>query len=158
MKKMVYMQLVLAFLFIVPALSHAQFKRDMGQPNISGILSNSQNDVLFGFLDPSRMQMHHSFSMSYGGFGGNSMMLSAYTNFIDYQISDNLFLQTNLGIMTSPYNTFGNNFYLNKPKLFGGAKLEYKMNEHSSIMLQFQSNPYMMYRPALGAYSNPFVY
>ncbi len=158
MKKMVYVYLILAFLVIVPGLSHAQFKRNVGQPNISGILSNNQNDILFGLLDPSRMQMHHSFSMSYGGFGGNSMMLSAYTNYIDYQISDNLFLQTNLGIMTSPYNTFGNDFYLNKPKIFGGAKLEYKLNDNSSIMLQFQSNPYSYYRPALGAYSNPFVY
>jgi hypothetical protein len=137
MKKMVYTYLILAFLVTIPGLSHAQFKRNVGQPNISGILNNNQNDLFLGLFDPSRMHMHHSFSLSYGGFGGNSMMLSSYINFMDYQISDNLFLQTNLGIMSAPYHTFGEKTDLNKPKIFGGARLEYKMSDHSSIMLQF---------------------
>ena len=108
--------------------SHAQLKKDTGNPNISGILSSANNDFLLGFLDPSKIHMRHSFSMSYSGFSGQGMMLNSYLNTIDFQLSENLFLQTNIGLMNSPYNTFGEDFYLNDTKFFGGAKLKYRIN------------------------------
>jgi hypothetical protein len=144
--------LLLALLTALPNNSFAQFKRDTGNPNISGVLTAPGSDFLFGFLDPSKISMHHSMSMSYGMAGQNGMALSTYMNTIDFQLSENLFLQTNLGIMSSPYNTFGENFYLNKPKLFGGAKLHYKINDHSSLFLQVQTNPGGLYQPGLSDY------
>lgn len=157
MKKTVAIVLLTAFLTMLPNKSFAQFKRDMGNPNISGLLTAPGSDLLFGFLDPSKITMHHSMSMSYGMSGRYGMALSAYMNTIDFQLSENLSIRTNLGIMSSPYNTMGENFYLNKPKLFGGAQLHYKINEHSSLFFQVQSNPGGLYRPGLSDYNyQPF--
>lgn len=157
MKKSVFFCLLLAFTFILSDESVAQFRKDTVNPNISGILTAPGADVLFGLIDPSKMHMSHSASMSYGSMGGNGMMLSSYINTIDYQISENLFLRTNLGIMTSPYNTYGEDFYLNKPRFFGGAQLQYDINENSRLFLQFESVPYGYYRPTLGDYNNLYL-
>lgn len=158
MKKTIAITMLFAVILCLPFNSFAQFKKDVGNPNISGILTAPATaDALFGLIDPSKLHMRHSVSMSYGMMGSNGMMLSSYMNMMDYQISDNLLLRANLGIMTSPYNTMGEGFYLNEPRFFGGAALEYKFNEKSSISLQFQSTPYYYYRPMLGEYNNyPF--
>ncbi len=157
MKKTAAVIMLFVFLTALPNTSFAQFKRDTGAPNISGVLTAPGSDFLFGFLDPSKISMHHSMSMSYGMAGRNGMALSSYMNTIDFQLSENLFLRTNLGIMSSPYNTLGENFYLNKPRLFGGAQLHYKINEHSSLFFEVQSNPGGLYRPGLSDYNyQPF--
>ncbi len=154
MKKTVFFSLLLAFTLILTDNSVAQLRKDTVSPNISGILAAPGADVLFGLIDPSKIQMYHSASMSYGAMGGNGMMLSSYINTIDYQISENLFLRTNLGIMTSPYNTYGEDFYLNKPRIFGGAQLQYNISENSKLFLQFETRPYGYYNPTLGDYNN----
>jgi len=157
MKKTAAFILLLIICFSLPHSSFAQFRKDTSNPNISGILTAPGADVLFGLIDPSKVNMHHSVSMSYGGMGSNGMALSTYMNVIDYQISEKLSLRTNLGIMTSPYNTYGEGFYLNKPRFFGGAQLQYKISKNSGLFLQFQSNPYNYYRPGLSEYNNnPF--
>ena len=145
--------LVLLFMvFFTYSSSYAQLKKDTGSPNISGVLSTPNSNFLLGFLDPSKIHMHHSFSMSYNSFAGQGMMLSTYLNTINFQLTEKLFLQTNLGLMSSPYNTLGENFQLNDPQLFGGAKLEYKFNENSSLQLQVDYAPYYYYQPSLGSY------
>lgn len=152
----------LSVIFLVLSFSiegRAQLKKDSGNPNISNVLSTPNRDFLLGFLDPSKINMHHSFSMSYSGFSGQGMMLNTYLNTIDFQLSENLFLQTNIGLMNSPYNSFGEDFYLNDTRLFGGAKLKYRFNEQSSIQLQFDYTPYYYYNPSLGSYRfNNFDY
>lgn len=160
MRKLLLVLLVTAFVVALPQGAFAQFRKDTGNPNISGILNTSNGGILFGFLDPSKMQMHHSVSMSYGTLAGNGLALSTYMNTIDYRFSDNLFLRTNIGIMTSPFNSYGEDFYLNKPQFFGGAELQYKFSENSRLMLQFQSTPYGYYygRPAFSTFSqDPFT-
>jgi hypothetical protein len=144
--------LMTVFLVLVFAVnSQAQLKKDTGNPNISSVLSKPNTDFLLGLLDPSKVHMHHSFSTSYSAFGNQGMMLSSYLNTIDFQLSENLFLQTNIGLMNSPYNTFGEDFYLNDTKFFGGAKLKYRINDQSSVQLQFDYSPYYYY-PTLGSY------
>ena len=144
------MTVFLVLFFVIN--SQAQLKNKTGNPNISSVLSAPNGDFLLGFLDPSKINMRHSFSTSYTGFSGQGMMLSSYLNTIDFQLSENLFLQTNIGLMNSPYNTFGEDFYLNDTKIFGGAKLKYRFNDKSSIQLQFDYSPYYYNYPSLGNY------
>jgi hypothetical protein len=152
MKKNIFLFLILTFIIALSSPSFAQLKKDTGNPTISGILNSPRNDLLLGFIDPSKIQMHHSLSMSYSSFGGQGIMMNSYLNTINYQLSDNLFLQTNIGLLSSPYHTFGENSALNDPKLFGGAKLRYNINDNSSIQLQFDYAPYYYYQPSLGSY------
>jgi len=148
MKRLIILSFVIALLTI-PSHSFAQLKKDTGMPNFSGLLASPGKDMFLGFLDPSKIRMHHSFSMSYGAMAGQGLMLGSYLNTIDFRVSDNLFIRTNLGVMTSPYNTFGENYYLNKPRFFGGGEIHYKINDNSSVMLRVDMGP-GYYQPGYG--------
>jgi len=91
--------IILLILIIIPTLGYGQLKKDAEKPNISeSLVAYNPNDVLVGFLDPSRFQMSHSFSMSYMGFGGGGAMINTYVNTLNYRFSDDLFLTTKLGM------------------------------------------------------------
>jgi len=156
--KIISIVVIVFLLFaVMPDNGFAQLKKDSQPPNLTGILSMPQGDAFLSFLDPSKFHMSHAFSMSYGAMGSQGMMLSSYMNTIDHQFSETLSLRTNLGVMTSPYNTYGENFFLNKPQLFGGAQLKYQIDEDSSVLLRFEMAPAYYYRPTFGpGYYNRF--
>jgi hypothetical protein len=134
-------------LLIFPALLMGQLKKDLVQPDFSNVLTQPTHpNSLFSFIDPSKLHMSHSISMSYSTFGGKSVLMNSYVNTIDYQINDQLFLRTNLGIMASPYNTLPNNSFLNNQQFFGGAELNYKPDQNTVFTLRFDSMPYNYYR------------
>lgn len=141
---------IIVLILIVPAFLFGQLKRDLKQPDFSNILvqQNSPNS-LFSFLDPSKLKMSHSVSMSYSTFGGESIVMNTYINTIDYQFNDQLSIRTNLGIMGSPYNSLPNNAFLNDQHFFGGAELNYKPSDNTILSLSFQSLPYTYYRPSI---------
>jgi len=147
MKKINYL---IALTLIIPVLSFGQLKKDLEQPDFSNILVKQNNpNSVFSFLDPSKLKMSHSVSMSYSAFGGESIVMNTYINTIDYQFNDQLSLRTNLGIMGSPYNSMPNNAFLNDQHFFGGAELKYKPSDNTILSLSFQSLPYSYYRPSI---------
>jgi len=147
MKKII---LILTIIILIPALTFGQLKKDLKQPDFSNILTKSSyENSLFSFIDPSKMNMSHSVSMSYSSFGGQSIFMNTYVNTIDYQINDQVSIRTDLGIMASPYNTLPNNSSINNNKFFGGAEINYRPNENTIFSLRFDSTPYMYYRPSI---------
>lgn len=136
MKKMLLFIVVLA----IPVASFAQFKSQTQLPSISAQIAKPASNLLLGFLDPNRFQMHHSFSMSYATMGGQGMMVNSYMNTIDYQISNPLFLRLNLGLMNSPINSF-NNPALDKARFFGSAELSYRPSDNTLIQLGIDYRP-----------------
>lgn len=156
MKKIYYIFLLL---LIIPILTLGQLKKDENKNNvsISNVLNSSLlNKSFLGILNPDKLKMSHSLSMSYISFGGFNAMVNTYINTINYKFSDKLLLTTKLGIMNSPYNSLPNNSYLNNNQFFGGAALQYKPSENSSIYLSIESNPYSYYRDSLFYSRNPF--
>jgi hypothetical protein len=140
-------RLLVVFFLILPVISMGQLKKDVTKPNISNTLTSSAySNGLLGFLDPSRFEMHHSFSMSFMTLGGGSMMVNTYMNTLNYRFSDKLFLATNLGIMNSPYNSFSGTSPLNQTQFFGGAELTYLPTKNTVLSLRFDYSPYM-YQP-----------
>lgn len=138
-------RLTLIFLILLfPVLTFAQFKNQT-EPDISEAIIRPGSSIFLGFFNPDRFQMHHTFSASYMTFGGNGLMLNSYMNTIDYRISDPLFLQFNLGLMYSPYNSFNNNPALNSTKFFGGAELQYKPSDKLFFKVGVDVSPYYNY-------------
>jgi len=139
---------IVAILFLMlPVICFGQLKKDVTKPNISNTLTSAAySNGLLGFLDPSKFEMSHSFSMSYMAFGSGGMMVNTYLNTMNYRFSDKLFLTTNLGIMNSPYNSFGKNSALNQTQFFGGAGLTYLPSKNTVISIRFESTPYL-YQP-----------
>ena len=129
-------------LLILPTLCFAQLKTNISKPNITHTLETSKsNDVLTGFLDPSRFHMSHNLSMSYMSFGGGGAVVNTYINTLNYKFSDNLFLTTNLGIMNTPYNSMPGAENMNGYEFFGGAELKYFPTENSAIYLRIEKMP-----------------
>jgi len=62
-------------------------------------------------------------------------------------ISEKMVLRTNIGIMSSPYHSFGENSRFNKPMFFGGAELDYKITDKTRLMFRIESSPYQYYQP-----------
>ncbi len=142
MKRFITFGIVFLMTFFFTQNTFAQFKNQSERPDISTALTGMPSSFLGGFLNPEKFRMHHTVSMSFGSFAGQSLMLSSYVNSMEYQFSKNLWLQANLGIMSSPYNTFGKNFFLNKPQFFGSAQLNYRINDKAHLMLRFESSPF----------------
>ncbi len=142
--------LICIVFLIIPAILFGQLKKDLKQPDFSNILTQPGNqNSLFSFIDPSKLHMSHSVSMSYASGGGQSMVMNSYINTIDYRFNDQWSLRTNLGIMSSPYNSLPNNAYLNDQHFFGGAELNYRPSENTLLSLKFESLPALYYRPSL---------
>lgn len=142
--------LILAIFSLVPSMIFAQLKKDLKQPDFTTVLTQPSNPYsLFSFIDPSKLKMSHSASMSYMSVGGESIIMNSYVNTIDYQFNDQLSLRTNLGIMASPYNTLPNISYLNEQQIFGGAELNYKPGENTLLSLRFEYLPAYYYRSTI---------
>ena len=135
---------IIILALLIPAALWAQFKTQ-NNPNISETIAESPTSFLFGFLNPDRLSMNHYFSASFMTMGGHSLMLNSYINTIQYKISDPLSLRLNLGIANMPYNTFGENPGLNDTQFFGGAELQYRPSQSTSLSVGVNVTPYYFY-------------
>jgi hypothetical protein len=149
---------LMLIMLILPVLAFGQLKKDLERPSVSNALITTQNNSLLGFLDPSKMEMSHSVSMSYMTFSGQGMMLNTYLNTMQYNVNEKFSVTTKLGVMNSPYNSFPNNSYLNESHVFGGAELRYRPSENSTISLRVESLPayYNSYNYSPGSMFNSY--
>jgi len=122
----------------------AQFKQQVeSRPSVSESLVRSGNSgLLFGWFDPSRFSMHHSFSLSYMSAGGQGLSLGVYTNSLYYKISDPLDVQFDVSLQHSPYSSFGDTrdfsgVYLSR------AQLNYRPAENMLLQIQYRQLPSM---------------
>lgn len=148
-----------SLLALVPVVATAQFKSSVAnQPGVSeSILRPVGSDAWLGIFDPSRMSMRHTFSLSYGAFGGGrGMSLGMYTNSMYYKIADPLDVQLDVSLMYSPSSSqLGG-----AQKDFSGiyitrAQLNYRPSESTLLQINFQQypmSPWMMGSP----YRSPF--
>ena len=134
----------IAFL-LIPLLAFGQLKKNTKLPEFTDVLAKPASSFLLNFSDPSKFQMNHSFSMSFGMAGNNNMLQNSYLNTMLFNLSDKITLKTDIGIMSTPYHTFGEKSSLNSPRFFGGAELNYQVSENSYIQLRFDSLPYSSY-------------
>jgi len=152
-------RIICLFILFLPVVGYGQLKKDVQTTNVANTLETAAkyDNSLLGLLDPSRMHMQHSFSMSYMSFGGHGVMLNSYLNTINYRFSDNLFLTTKLGLMASPYNNLPNQGMFNDTQFFGGAEVRYLPTENSSVILRFESVPYLYRSPSLYNWRNSYL-
>lgn len=136
--------------------SRAQFKgqKEREEESSGGLIAQPPPSLLFGWFDPNKFSMHHTFDVSYMSFGGQGMSLSTYTNSMMYQFADNLNAQADVSMSYSPTNSsmsFGgkggkdlSGIYLSR------AQLNYRPWQNVSVQLQYQALPY-------GYYGSPFL-
>jgi len=130
--------LYVVVVWMLPILAVAQFRT---QPSIKDALT-SPTTALGGLFSPERFQMQHTFSVGFMSFGGgNSLMMNSYVNTINYRFNNNLFLRLNLGLFSTPYNTFSGNVQQNTTQFFGGAELMYRPNDKMQFYIGVHKGP-----------------
>ncbi len=147
-----------AMLLLVPALVQAQLKTQTSQPPLRQAIAGPGNSLFGTLLGNNRFSMHHTFSMSFIGGAGGSLMMNSYLNTMMFRLSNPLLLKVNLGVVSFPYSSFGNqdfNRSLNQPRLFGGAELMYRASEHTFFKVGINVQPAYL-SPYRSARLNPF--
>jgi hypothetical protein len=136
--------------------AEAQFKSQVGRESrpYDGPGGNSSTSFLFGWFNPDKFHMRHSFSMSYMTSAGQGLSLGTYTNSMMYEFADNLNAQADVSLSYSPFNSFSK-FGNQKNDLSGiylsRAEVNYKPWENVTFQLQYQKMPYYW-----GYYGSPF--
>jgi hypothetical protein len=142
------MKKILIILLVAVGITYGQFREEYEKPKDikGGIINDTPPSLMLGFFNPQNFSMNHSFSLSYSAFSGQGVSLGVYTNRMMYKFSEDLDIQVDASLVTSPYNTFGDNFtdqisgiYLSR------AQLNYKPSENTNISLQFRQVPYSYY-------------
>lgn len=133
---------------IIPSLIFGQLKRQSEPVDIKNSIVRQGSNDFFGlsFIDPSKMQMSHSFSLSYLSAGDLGVTQSLYLNTISYQIANPLFLKVQWGIQNFPYNSMGSdNPAFKSGFVFSGAELKYKPSKNFMIKFEYSQLPYSGY-------------
>ena len=119
-----------------------QLKSQIPDQNASVMITGNTISETVPFLDHSRFNMHHSFSMSTMSLGGQAMNVAAYTNMMTYELNPNLHLGTSFSLL-QPTGVVGpGNYDLNKTQFLYDANLQYRPSENTLIELNMSNRPY----------------
>jgi len=106
MKTLKLVVVMMSFLLVVPT-ARAQFKSQVEkEPSVlDGLVHQSAPSFLFGWFNPEKFHMRHSFDLSYVTSGGQGLSLGTYTNSMSYQFSDNLNARADVSLSYSPFSS-----------------------------------------------------
>ena len=104
----------------------------------------------FRLLDPSRLTMNHSYSLSYfsGPAGGQSVGM--YMNSIGYQLAKPLYVQFDLGIMHDPGALVGAQGATSGARILPNFMLRYNPSPKFNLIVDVRTMP--MYNMAYPGY------
>lgn len=138
-------------MILLPVLALVLGRAGAQEPAVPTGGYNSLTGIYSGLIDPSRISMSQSLSMSYSTWGRSGIFSNLYSNRINYRISDKLDLDLNLAVRFTPQQ-------LNDRSLFqhGRAKeslflpsfgIRYRPTSGVLLELQYQqSDPMSPYR------------
>lgn len=149
--------IILASILLAAGGSSAQFKSQVQQEtqtSFSRLGGSSPLSALFGWFNPDKFTMRHSFDLSYTRVGGQGLSLGTYTNSMRYEIADNLNARADVSLSFSPFNTLPtfntkdfSGLYLSR------AELNYTPWDNVFMQIQYRQLPYNSY---LSPFYNPF--
>ncbi len=129
---------------IIFTTAFTQFKSQADlQPSVSeSMVRPDAENLILGWLDPSRFTMRNSYSMSYTTSGSKGFSLSTLTSNLAYRISDPLTVEFELSLMNSPFNNLGGNFSKNISGIYlTRAQLNYRPSKDVLFQIQFRQLP-----------------
>ena len=117
--------------FILCGSLLGQLKSQVPKQNVGAMITGNNLSTIVPLLDPSRFNMHHSFSMSTMSLGGQAMNVAAYTNMMTYELNHNLHLGTRFSLV-QPTGMMGpGNYGLNNTQFLYYANLQYLPSENT---------------------------
>lgn len=155
MKQKIFISI--ALFLLVPGIAFTQLKTQNPQDvHFPSALTKGygQASGLFGFLglDPSKIQMTHSYTLSFMTFGGQGFGQGVYLNTISYRISAPLSMSVQWGMLHQPFESAGVDSPFKSGFFVSGANLNYKPSNNFHVGIQYSSYP------TTGYYRSPFDY
>lgn len=150
------MKLVAAMVLLGVSIGGAQFKSQVEQESriSDNMIRQSTPGFFFGWFDPEKFHMRHTFDLSYQTFGGQGLSLGTYTNSMTYEFAENLDARADVSLSYSPFNSFSTFGSTKKNDLSGlyvsRAQLNYRPWENVMVQIQYRQIPYGNY------YYSPF--
>lgn len=137
----------LIFFVICSQLTFAQYRSDLPTYfDYTGPLINERAPTVQHSLNRffSTIKMSHSYSMSFNSFGGNYQNMNAYTNTMQFNISDRMNGRVDISFLHSPFG--GNQNFLGSSNIqnqviIRNAELNYKLSDKAFIRVQYQQLP-----------------
>ena len=144
MKKLLYSFLLLSLFAISDA--HAQLRSDLASSHdYSGPIINYSTPPVQNGLERffNSIEMGHSYTMSFGSYGGSYQNLNAYTNTMQFMLAPNLHGRVDVSFLHSP---FGGDLYsqqggFQNQVIIQNAELNYKISDRASIHFQYSQLP-----------------
>jgi hypothetical protein len=129
-------------------------------PSFSGAsrasdLTKAVSGLGFGLLDPSRLQMRQSYSLSYYSGSGYSGSIGLYMNTIEYQLSRPLTVRVGLAYMHHPLGVSGSSggSVLGNGQLLPSVGIEYRPSDNFFFSIDYRTVPLLGW-PYAGTRSN----
>ena len=134
---------LLIWVFLLPLAALAQFKTQAKPIDFADRLTSGvQNGVGLLGLDPTRLSMSHSYSMSYMSVGDRGFTQGLYLNTLKYQFAIPLTFTVQWGMAHQPFQGNNTSPILQNGFFLSGAQVRYKPTENTIIQLDFHQNPY----------------
>ncbi len=92
-------------------------------------------------LDLSRLNMAHSYSISFFSGGGQSGSAALYNNTMTYRLADPLTLTLNLGVLHNPGSLWGDKTLGNKAVFMPSGYLDWRPSKNLSLSVGFETVP-----------------
>jgi hypothetical protein len=152
---------LLVVMVLVGSTVFGQLRSDlMAPPQVTSIAASTQSKPLGSvgsWMNLIPMTMSHSYSASFGTFGGQTMNLNAYTNRTQFQFTDRFTGEMSLSFLHSPFGmspfaTSQQGNGLNGQFQVDYARLNYQISDKAMISVEFSQRPYGAYGP----YGNSF--
>ena len=127
------------FFVICSQLTYAQYRSDLPTYfDYTGPLIDERAPTVQHSLNRffSNIEMSHSYSMSFGSFGGNYQNMNAYTNTMQFNISNRMNGRVDISFLHSPFG--GNQNFLGSSNMqnqviIRNAELNYKLSDKKPL-------------------------
>jgi hypothetical protein len=152
--------LAVAFLLLINVAFAADTLVKQGTTGSTGssVLSNTRPGSAFSLLDPSRLHMTQSYSLSYMSGTGQGKMIGMYINQIDYQFAKPLRVSFAIAYVHQPQGLWGAGTQISGNKLLPSFRLDWQPSRNLRFILNYETrSPYQLYSNSpFGRYESIF--
>jgi hypothetical protein len=121
-----------------------------GAPRAGDLLAPAKTNTGFSLLDPSRLSIHHSYTLSYFSGGGQSGSVGMYMSTIEYQFAQPLSVRVGLGYLHQPLGFLNSNANPVGNEILPNFQVEWRPSENFHFQVDYLTVPTSAYGNGYG--------
>ena len=133
--------------FVFSTVSYSQsLSEPKGNLEPTHLNSLTPNNTRFSLLDLSRLKIRNSYTVSYLSSGNRSGSFGLFVTSFEYQLSNPLNIQVDLGYLHQPFSMGRNNIDINS-RILPNVRVNYSPSPYFNLSVNFMSmgNQYRYY-------------